>query len=66
MIADLEPLQTNSYLDFMNVMTYDYHGHWEDATAHNSPMFPSAFDSGSHIYHNVVRRTKTTHSLAYL
>ncbi|XP_069007119.1 acidic mammalian chitinase-like [Embiotoca jacksoni] len=40
-------------LDFMNVMTYDFHGHWEDATAHNSPLYRSSLDSGSHIHHNI-------------
>ncbi|TNN88239.1 Acidic mammalian chitinase [Liparis tanakae] len=40
-------------LDFINVMTYDYHGHWEAATGQNSPLYPSSVDSGSHIHHNV-------------
>ncbi|TPG44298.1 chitinase, partial [Rhodanobacter glycinis] len=42
-----------SHLDFINVMTYDYHGHWEDATGHNSPLYPSPVDSGSHVHHNI-------------
>ncbi|KAF0035476.1 hypothetical protein F2P81_013234 [Scophthalmus maximus] len=41
------------HLDFINVMTYDYHGHWEAATGHNSPLFISSVDSGSHIHHNI-------------
>ena len=28
------------YLDYINVMTYDFHGQWEDAVGHNSPLFP--------------------------
>uniref|UniRef100_A0A3B4TV58 chitinase n=2 Tax=Seriola dumerili TaxID=41447 RepID=A0A3B4TV58_SERDU len=41
------------YLDFINVMTYDFHGHWEAATGHNSPLYPSSVDSGSHSHHNI-------------
>ncbi|KAB7504487.1 putative chitinase 3 [Armadillidium nasatum] len=26
------------YLDFVNVMTYDYHGHWDKKTGHVAPM----------------------------
>jgi len=29
-------------LDFVNLMTYDYHGHWDAYTAHQTPLFPSA------------------------
>lgn len=35
-------------------MTYDYHGSWEKVTGHNSPLFQSSYDSGNHIFHNIV------------
>uniref|UniRef100_A0A3Q3MYX0 chitinase n=1 Tax=Mastacembelus armatus TaxID=205130 RepID=A0A3Q3MYX0_9TELE len=41
------------HLDFINIMTYDYHGHWEAYTGHNSPLYRSSVDSGSHIHHNI-------------
>lgn len=32
------------YLDFINVMTYDYHGGWENATNHNAPLHANPND----------------------
>lgn len=29
----------NSYLDFVNVMAYTYHGVWDGVTGHNAPLF---------------------------
>ncbi|XP_033481669.1 chitinase, acidic.1 [Epinephelus lanceolatus] len=41
------------HLDFINVMTYDFHGHWEPITGHNSPLYSSSMDSGTHAHHNI-------------
>jgi chitinase len=35
-----------SVLDFINVMTYDFHGPWSNHAGHNSPIFLSAADPG--------------------
>ncbi|CAG0881604.1 unnamed protein product [Darwinula stevensoni] len=32
--------EISKYLDFVNVMTYDFHGQWERQVGHNSPLFP--------------------------
>lgn len=36
-------------------MTYDFHGAWERATGHNSPLYRGSHDSGDLIYFNTVR-----------
>ncbi|XP_017893236.1 probable chitinase 10 [Ceratina calcarata] len=34
-----------SYLDFINLMAYDFHGKWERETGHNAPLYASSLDS---------------------
>ncbi|XP_037535093.1 chitinase, acidic.1 [Nematolebias whitei] len=40
-------------LDFLNIMTYDFHGHWETRTGHHSPLYRSSLDSGTHVHYNI-------------
>ncbi|XP_074603101.1 chitinase 7 isoform X2 [Brevipalpus obovatus] len=40
--------ELNKYLDYMNVMTYDFHGDWEHVVGHNSPLFPLNSATGYH------------------
>ncbi|XP_012260741.1 probable chitinase 10 [Athalia rosae] len=35
----------SSYLDFINLMAYDFHGKWEKETGHNAPLYASSLDS---------------------
>ena len=30
----------SKYLDFINMMTYDFHGSWDSTTGHNTPLYP--------------------------
>ncbi|KAM4795860.1 chitinase-3-like protein 2 [Rhinophrynus dorsalis] len=39
-------------LDFINVMTYDFHGDWDSRTGHNSPLHKGVSDYGDNIYFN--------------
>ncbi|XP_023180367.1 acidic mammalian chitinase-like [Xiphophorus maculatus] len=41
------------HMDFMNIMTYDFHGHWEAVTGHNSPLYRSSVDIGSQFHYNI-------------
>ncbi|XP_034193394.1 putative chitinase 10 isoform X2 [Osmia lignaria lignaria] len=46
-----EVYEISKIVDFMSVMTYDYHGAWESRTGHLSPLFGSAADPNP--YYNV-------------
>ncbi|XP_043977407.1 chitinase, acidic.1 [Gambusia affinis] len=41
------------HMDFMNIMNYDFHGHWESVTGHNSPLYRSSVDIGSQFHYNI-------------
>ena len=38
--AGYDVAEISKHLDFLNVMTYDFHGDWEQVVGHNSPLFP--------------------------
>nr|BAD15061.1 chitinase3 [Paralichthys olivaceus] len=50
--AGYEIAELAKYLDFINVMTYDFHGTWESVTGHHSPLYKGSHDTGEHVYLN--------------
>uniref|UniRef100_A0A8C2A2F7 chitinase n=1 Tax=Cyprinus carpio TaxID=7962 RepID=A0A8C2A2F7_CYPCA len=48
-----EVAEISGLLDFLTIMSYDYHGHWDPVTGHNSPLFRSSLDTGNIIHHNI-------------
>ncbi|XP_056293636.1 acidic mammalian chitinase-like [Pseudoliparis swirei] len=50
--AGYEIAEIAKELEFINVMTYDFHGTWERFTGHNSPLFRGSEDHGDLIYFN--------------
>nr|AKN52392.1 chitinase [Bostrychus sinensis] len=50
--AGYEIAEIAKYLNFINVMTYDFHGAWERFTGHNSPLYRGSHDTGDRIYLN--------------
>ena len=42
----------DKYVDYMSVMTYDYHGQWDKMTGHVAPMYQHSQDDNK--YFNTV------------
>uniref|UniRef100_A0A8D3AJG8 chitinase n=1 Tax=Scophthalmus maximus TaxID=52904 RepID=A0A8D3AJG8_SCOMX len=50
--ASYEVAQIAASLDFINVLTFDFRGPWENATGHHSPLYLGSQDTGDKIYFN--------------
>ncbi|XP_034552002.1 acidic mammalian chitinase-like [Notolabrus celidotus] len=49
-----EIAKVSKFLDFINVMSYDFHGAWDTFTGHNSPLYKSSsMDTDINLYFNV-------------
>ena len=48
-------------LDFISMMTYDFHGGWGPCTGHNSPLHVGSKDQGNMCYFNCVRKKTPSH-----
>uniref|UniRef100_A0ACB8F5B8 Uncharacterized protein n=1 Tax=Sphaerodactylus townsendi TaxID=933632 RepID=A0ACB8F5B8_9SAUR len=50
--AGYEIAEVGKVLDFISVMTYDFHGGWDTFTGHNSPLYVGSKDQGDFKYFN--------------
>uniref|UniRef100_A0A3B4YLK7 chitinase n=1 Tax=Seriola lalandi dorsalis TaxID=1841481 RepID=A0A3B4YLK7_SERLL len=50
--ASYEVAQIAGNLDFINVLTFDFRGPWENVTGHHSPLFRGSQDTGDKINSN--------------
>ncbi|XP_063538161.1 acidic mammalian chitinase-like [Cydia strobilella] len=41
--------ELNEYLDYINLMCYDYHGTWDTETGVNAPLYPQLTDDSSSV-----------------
>ncbi len=41
---NIELAKVGQTLDWINLMTYDFHGGWDSATGHNAPLYPNPAD----------------------
>ena len=41
--------ELSKYLDFINIMAYDLHGHWDANTGEHASLFPSSQDPDMHL-----------------
>ncbi|GAD89739.1 putative chitinase [Vibrio halioticoli NBRC 102217] len=45
LLRGMENFQVTQYLDFINLMTYDFHGTWNHFVGHNAALFDNRIDS---------------------
>uniref|UniRef100_A0A4W2FZS2 GH18 domain-containing protein n=1 Tax=Bos indicus x Bos taurus TaxID=30522 RepID=A0A4W2FZS2_BOBOX len=50
--AGYEIAEIGKLLDFISMMTYDFHGGWDPCTGHNSPLHVGSKDQGNMRYFN--------------
>ncbi|KAM9319587.1 acidic mammalian chitinase-like [Gastrophryne carolinensis] len=50
--AGYEIEEIGKSLDLISVMTYDFHGGWDELSGHNSPLCQGSTDNGDMIYFN--------------
>ncbi|WP_193166292.1 glycosyl hydrolase family 18 protein [Microbulbifer hainanensis] len=44
LLRGMETMQVTQYLDYVNIMTYDLHGAWNEYVGHNSALFDNGED----------------------
>ncbi|CAF5212894.1 unnamed protein product, partial [Rotaria magnacalcarata] len=57
---DLSGMST--YLDWINVMTYDFHGGWDTKTGHNAPMYKNDAETATDISPSFIKSRYNCHA----
>ena len=60
-IAQTEPNLYGQYMDWVNVMTYDFHGAWERATNFHAPLYHDPADPSTGVVREYVGDAITAH-----
>jgi chitinase len=45
LLRGMEAFQVTKYLDYINIMSYDLHGSWNEYVGHNAPLFDTGIDN---------------------
>ncbi|KZN44703.1 glycosyl hydrolase family 18 protein [Pseudoalteromonas luteoviolacea] len=64
LLRGMETFQTAQYLDFVNIMSYDLHGAWNDHVGHNAPLYDTGKDTELKVWN--VYGTKEFGGIGYL
>ncbi|CAF2946012.1 unnamed protein product [Rotaria sp. Silwood2] len=61
-IADMDLTGMSTYLDWINVMTYDFHGGWETKTGHNAPLYKNDAETATDISPSFIKSRYNCHA----
>lgn len=61
-IADMDLPGMSTYLDWINVMTYDFHGGWEAQTGHNAPLYKNDAEQTTDVSPSYIKSRYNCHA----
>jgi chitinase len=61
-INDMDLPGMAAYLDFINVMTYDFHGGWEAKTGHNAPLYKNDAETATDVSPSFIKSRYNCHA----
>ncbi|CAF1533074.1 unnamed protein product [Rotaria magnacalcarata] len=61
-IGDMDLSGMSTYLDWINVMTYDFHGGWDTKTGHNAPMYKNDAETATDISPSFIKSRYNCHA----
>ncbi len=61
-ISNMDLPSMNVYVDWFNVMTYDFHGGWELKTGHNAPLYKNDDETATDIAPSFIKSKYNCHA----